>query len=336
MAIVTTSGLYGFTQAASALVSGALRLCSAIGDEEIPTAAQAQNAMQSLNAMVKGWQASGLHLWAELDATLFVDVGVPQYTVGPNGTAHACFTTAYNQTVLSGAAATGDATLAVASIAGMTVGDPIGVSLDAEVFSWSTIASFVGSTGVVINDPLTGPAAANQMVFSYAAAGAIQRPLRVMAGRRFNFLSRIDTPMIPLSRIDYANMPNKFNTGVLSQFFYDPGLNDGYGVGLQQTYGTMNVWPSPNNIQFGMRFTAQRPLQDFETLANVPDFPQEWLPALRWNLALEIAPEFDCPVERIEVLAKQAQRWYTMASQWDREPESYLFGVARQPGYRSP
>lgn len=336
MAVISTSGLYGFTQAASSLVAGALRLCSAIGDEEIPTSAQAQNTMQSLNAMVKGWQASGLHLWAELDATLFVDVGIPQYTIGPNGTGHACFTTAYLQTVLTTAASIGDTALAVASNAGMTVGDPIGVALDAEAYFWSTIDSLVGSTGIVMVDQLTGPAATDQMVFSYAAAAAIQRPLRVMAGRRFNWLSRIDTPMIPLSRIDYANMPNKFNTGTLSQFFYDPGLNDGYGGGLLQSYGTMNVWPSPNSIDFGMRFTAQRPLQDFDTLANVPDFPQEWLPALRWNLALEIAPEFDCPAERITVLAKQAERWYTMASQWDREPESYLFGVARQPGYRSP
>jgi hypothetical protein len=94
------------------------------------------------------------------------------------------------------------------------------------------------------------------------------------------------------------------------------------------------MWPAPVDNTCAMRFVAQRPLQDIGGLSNILDFPAEWLAALRWNLAVEMAPEFDVPADRLQVLAGKAQEWFTRVSAWDKEPESIFFGFATEAAYR--
>jgi hypothetical protein len=330
MAAPTTSGTYGYSQSAFKLISGALRLCSAIADEETPTSAMAENAMDSLNAMVKGWQASGIHVWAEEECILFLQPGQAQYQMGIGSPDNVCLYRDYVQSSLITTANAGVMSVVMASTAGLSSGAFVGFQLDAGTNFWTTVNLVSSGNVITLNAPLPSQATSGAITFGYVTP--LMRPLRVPEGRRFLYSSKIQTPLIVMSRLDYDYLPNPYNTGVITQYFYDPHMGDG---AYTNAVGFMNVWPTPVDYTNAMRFVAQRPLQDFATLANIPDFPAEWLAALRWNLATEIAPEYDVPADRFDRLKGQADMWFLRASSWDREPESVLFGVAFEPAYRT-
>lgn len=330
MAAPSTSGTFGYGQSAFKLISGALRLCGAIADEETPTSAMAENAMDTLNAMVKGWQASAIHVWAEEECILFLQPNQTQYQLGAGSPDNACLYRDYSQTTLVTTAPAAGSVVHLASVAGLNDGAFIGIQLDAGTNFWTTINGAPSGNAVALTNPLPSQATSGTISFSYATP--LMRPLRVPEGRRFLYSSKIQTPLIVMSRLDYDYLPNPYNTGVITQYFYDPHMGDG---AYTNAVAFMNVWPTPVDNTNAMRFVAQRPLQDFATLANIPDFPAEWLAALRWNLAVEVAPEYDVPADRFDRLKAQADMWFLRASMWDKEPESVLFGVAFEPAYRT-
>lgn len=321
---MTTSGTYAYNPNTTTIINRALRQCGAFQQGEAPPAADVQDALDALNAMTKSWQVDGINVWAEVTATIFMQPGQTTYQIG-TGTADAIAlnappTNAPPQTTLT---ATGSgSSLTVASIAGMVNGGSIGVQLESGVNFWTTISGTPSGSTVPLASPLPSPAAAGALVFFYS--GTFVRPLRVPFARRFTLASQISNPLIVMSRLDYQALSNQFNTGTVTQFFFDPQLN------LAQ----FTVWPAPVDNTDAIIFTAQRPLQDFSTLANTPDFPQEWAAALAWNLAVELAPEYDVPAERFQLIKLQAREHKAIVSGWNKEPEPLLFGVAFQPGYR--
>ena len=329
MAVLTTSGGYAYSASAVTLLTAALRVAQVIGDEETPTGAQLQNGLDAFAAMVKGWQGSGIHVWCEEEAILFLQPGQPLYQIGPGSTDHVCLFQQFTQGALAATALTGASTVALVSAAGVVAGDNFGIQLDAGTNFWTTVSGAPSGNVVTLAVPLPSQASQKAITFDYTTP--LARPLKVMGGRRYTYSSGIDVPILMWARLDYQAQPNKYTPGVTTAFFYDPQQGQGaYAAAVSQ----MNVWPNPGNNQFAMRFTAQRPIQDLGNLANLPDFPVEWNVALKWNLALEIGPENGCPTEQMSIIQTMAAKWYDMASRWDREPESILFGVAVHHGYR--
>jgi hypothetical protein len=325
---LVTSGSFSATQSVVTILNAALRNAQVIGAEETATGAQLQNGLDAMTAMCKAWQGSGIHVWCEEEDILFLQPGQTIYQIGAGSTDSVTLWDTLIQTTLASTAAAAADTLVLTSASKVNEGDNIGVQLDAGVNFWTTVEGVTGST-VTLNASLPSQASAGAIVFDYTIP--LYRPLRVMGGRRYNYLSMIDLPMQMWSRLDYQAQPNKYARGIPTAFFYDPQTGDG---SYSQPQGQWNSWPTPQNNTNAARFTAQRPIQDIGSLANIPDFPVEWNAALKWNLALEIAPENGVPTEQISIIAQQAKRWYDMASEWDRESESVLFGVAFTPGQR--
>ncbi|WP_456305779.1 phage adaptor protein, partial [Gluconacetobacter azotocaptans] len=229
---------------------------------------------------------------------------------------------------LAATAAAGAGQVAVTSAAGMGVGYQVGVWLDAGRTFWATVSA-VGGGMLTLSAALPSQATSGARVVAYPAA--LVRPLRVPGARRYHFAppggQAIETPLVPMSRLDYANVPNKTTPGMVTQFFYDPQLGA----------GVMQVWPAPCDNGCALKFTAQRPLAVFSGLASVPDFPDEWLAAMRWNLAAELWPEFNGAgnTGQYAVLKQEAVARLMTAQAWDREPQSVLFGAGAGPAGRS-
>lgn len=325
---LTTSGTYDAAQSCITVVNRALRMAQVIGAEETATGAQLSNTMTAMLAMTKAWQASGIHVWCEEEGILFLQPNQTLYYIGSGSTDQCTLWDTLTQTTLAATALSGATTVTLTSTTDINQGDNIGIQLDAGTNFWTTV---VGTTAGVttITSPLPSQATQGAIVFDYTIP--LYRPLRVMGGRRYNYLSKIDIPMQMWARLDYQAQPNKYTTGTPTAFFYDPQTGNG---AYSQPVGQWNSWPTPQDNTYGARFTGQRPIQDLGNLNNLPDFPIEWANAITWNLALEIGPENGVPGEQLEIIAKQAQRWYSMASEWDRESESILFGVAWTPGQR--
>ncbi len=134
------------------------------------------------------------------------------------------------------------------------------------------------------------------------------RPLKVTGGR-FLFGSE-EIPLMPMTRWDYANLSGKTSPpGPPAQYFYDPQL----------PYGVLTVYPTPATGGLA-RFVMQRPLQSFDTQRDTADIPQEWISALRFALAIDLAPEYDTPAERLKILKELGDEKLATVKSWDVEP----------------
>lgn len=341
---MATSSSFSWNQNTDQIIRGSLRLLSAIQSGETPPADEYQDALDALNGLTKHWEASGIHVWAEFDATLFFQPGQFQYRLGLGSPDHAVVSNAWSQTSLTASAALNATTIAVAETTplvttaeAMLAGVTIGVWLADSTISWALVTGVSGSV-VTLSTGLTGAALAGAYVVWYGAGAGFVRPLKVPAARRYQFAARsgspIETPMTIMSRIDYANQPQKNVPGVPTQWFYDPQIGQGLGGQPASPNGLMNVWPAAVNNLSAMKFTAMRPLQDFTTQADTADLPQEWISTLRFNLAVELAPEYDCPPQRFQMIKLLADEKLEQCRAFDRESEPVLFGVSYDPTSR--
>jgi len=312
---MTTSGEISFTMNTNEIVRASLRKIGAISAGETPDQQTVQDATQQLNMIVKALNATGLHIWTETEATLFLQPGQIAYTLGGTTTDHA--TESYTASTLAAAASSGDTSITVEDTDGFGYGYNVGIILDNGDIFWTTQNGAASGSVITLDAALTDDAANGTAVFVYQTG--ITRPLRVVSTRRYAFEGAIDTPMQIIARIDYRNLPNKTNQGVPTQVFYDPR-------GGANTQGIMYIWPAPVNVYSAIKFTWWRQIEQFTTAANTPDLPQEWLDALVWALAYKMAPEYDCPPTRYAMLKEQAGAAMDLVAGWDREPESYLFG----------
>jgi hypothetical protein len=312
---MTTSGTSSFVYNRDQIIKMAYRKLGVINASETPSAQMIQDASDALNLWVKALNATGLHIWTETEATVFLQPSQIGYNLGTGSTDHA--TENYTATTLAASAGASATSIMVTSTTGFATTYNIGVVLDSGSIFWTTQNGAAVGTTIPLTAGLSGPASGNNAVYVYQTD--IIRPLRVVSTRRYAFASAIDTQMIAMSRIDYRNQPNKTALGGPTMTFYDP-------KGGTNTMGRLYVWPAPADVTSAIKMTWWRPVQDFTSAANTPDLPQEWGLALIWNLAKEMGPEFDVSPNRWAMIKEMATGHLDNVSGWDREPESYLFG----------
>jgi len=314
---MTTSGTTVFNFNRNQIIYAALRKLGAIASGETPDQQTVQDCADQLNSMVKAWVAAGIHIWTTVEAVLFVQQGQIQYNIG-SGTTNTVVAQIYTNTELTNVAPLGSTSIVVALATNAAIGGQIGVTLNSGFIFWTTIQS-VSGLNIGIASPLTDSAAALLPV--YIASPNIDRPLRIPSVRRWQSQSLIETPLIPLSRLDYQWLPNKNVRGDVTQYYYNP---QGGAVNV----GALFLWPAPvDTLNNNIKFTYNRILQDFNIAADTPDFPQEWIDTLVWNLARKMAPEYDCPTSRYQIIVTEAAATLELVQGWDREPESALFGI---------
>lgn len=313
---MSTSGTSTFNATRDQIILAALRKLQAISATETAVSPTLiSNCAFQLNALVKSLNATGLHIWTEEEATIFLQPGQVSYTLGGTTTDNA--TGNYTATTLSAGASSGATSISVTSATGFGAAFYVGVVLSSGSIYWTTQNGAASGTTITLTAGLTGAAAAGAAVYVYQSQ--IVRPLRVVGARRYNLSSAIDTMMTPIARLDYRNLPNKTATGVPTQIFYDPR-------GGANTQGIISVWPAPADATNAAKITWWRPIQDFTAPGNNPDLPQEWIDALVWNLARKLWAEFPISQALLENIKEEAVASLENVADWDREPESYLFG----------
>lgn len=79
---MSTSGLAVFSRNRDQLIASALRKISVTESGETPDSSMVSEASDALNAMVKHWQANGIHIWRMAEATITLVVGQTSYALG--------------------------------------------------------------------------------------------------------------------------------------------------------------------------------------------------------------------------------------------------------------
>jgi hypothetical protein len=280
------------------IIESALRKAGILAVGEEPSAEQTQAAAEDLDDMVKSWQATGAHLWSELEATLFVQPGQIKYQLGGDTTDHA--TEEYTETTLSVASVTNDNTVTLTNDSDLLVDDTIGITLDTGDIFWTTVTEICPP---LLADLMPSDAAAGNSVYFYTTD--ITKPLRVPDARRRQ--SSQDIEMIKLGRIDYLNLPNKNSSGTPTQFYYKPNISS----------GQLFLWPSPTSSTTTIKFTYFRPLRVFSDADDEMDLPNEWVEAIKYNLAVRQAVEYGLNPNRLSV--ELAGVLYNNAYEWDQD-----------------
>ena len=334
---MTTSGTSAFNPAITQMITAMYRKIGAIAEDETPTAGMYADALFAGNALIKEWMALGIHVWTEEEAILFFQLGQNRYLLGGTGTSgtnvgaagpdNCCDANSWVSMQVASPVSGGDTTVTVTNTVssnGVTVnsGDNFGIVLDSGVAFWTTVNGAPVNNVVTLASaiPAGATAAAQNNVFDYATK--IVRPLKVPRARQIYYQGGQSqgprlTPMTVLSRKEYMDLPNPLDPGISTQFFYTPQL----------VSGEFYPWPNPQNANFGARLTWYRPLMDLTTPANTADVPQEWLNGLRWGIAKEMAPEFDCPPPRFAMISQMAAEKLDLIQSYDREPEPIFFGM---------
>lgn len=307
---MSTSGSTDFSLTRDDIIQAAALETGDIAEGETLGADTISTYGLRLNSWVKSLMANGAKLWAMRQATLFLAAGTAQYALGATGT-HC--TNTYVRTTLSTAEALGSTSLGLTAFAGMAASDNIGIVLDDGTIHWTTISGAPGAA-TTIAVGLASAASAGNAVFTYTTR--IGRPQRIDTESAYwRSSAGQDTPVMVVSRAEYAQLANKSSTGKVVQAYYDPHLVNG------QLY----LWPAPDSATDVLQFWYERVLEDFDTGADEPDFAIEWGEALILGLAAKMARSAGMSLpERVELQA-QADRALAIAEGYDRENVSVFF-----------
>lgn len=309
---MSTSGTTTFSRNRDQLIAAALRKIGAFESGETPDADSVTDASAALNTMVKHWQATGIHIWRTTEAILFPQLSQVRYTLGGASADHA--TESYTETSLSSAAALGASTVVLTSVTGVATTYNIGVQLDDGTIHWTTVNGAPSGSTVTLTAVLTDSAASGNRVLVYQTN--LVRPLKILDARRYNLDSAIDVPLSEIDRIEYQEMPNKTSTGAVNSFYYDRR-------GGANSTGYVYLWPSPATVDEAIKMTVARPIQDFTVAGDDSDLPQEWIRAIEWGLADELADEYDVPEPKRTRIERRAAQYLAEANWWERELISF-------------
>lgn len=143
----------------------------------------------------------------------------------------------------------------------------------------------------------------------------------------------VDTPVRVVGREEYNLLSVKTTTGTPNMIYYDPQYDLPGGNSGTTAKGTIYMWPVPDTslaTQYDLYFIYTRPLQDFSAVGDGLDFPQEWFNAIKWNLTMAIAPEYQVPIMTWDRIVKLAEDTKEAALAWDGEQTSTTFSPATQ------
>ena len=310
---MTTSNSTDYNRTASQIITLAMRRLGAISKGEAPDADEMADGLEALNVMVKLWQIEGINLWKQEELILWLVKGTTKYNLGTSGDNAA---TSWVRTTLLVAGASGAGSISVNSITGMSSADAVGIVLDDGTLQWDTVNGAPAGSTVTLTGTLDSVATAGNQVWTYTAKPP--RPLRLDGPRRRDKASQ-DVPIWEVSRQEYFDTPNKTSQAPPVNVYYDPQLGS----------GEVHLWPAPDSVNDTLLFTAKMPIEDFDGTTNTPDFPQEWLSALAWGLADDLALEYEIPPDRHQRIMMKAGQAKNSLAAWDSEEVS----VFAQPNF---
>jgi len=146
---------------------------------------------------------------------------------------------------------------------------------------------------------------------------AIKTPVKILAVNYKDTSTGIETPMVPMTIDEQFSIANKAATGIPTRYAYERQLDTGKF--------RLDVIPSAAIVAAVDTLTIAYlvPLEDFDSSANTPYFPQEWYRPLKWLLAQEWSPEAGKKLPK-EVAALAAQS-LEAASAMDPEDSDMYF-----------
>lgn len=308
------------------IISAALRKLQVLELGSTPDTDTVTNAAQSLNFMIKAWQTQGIKLWTVQNYVIPLVASQNVYSLGSTqvrtGTVTISNATPGVITYTSHGLIPGNAVVFTTTGAlptGISSGTTYYVltsGLTADTFQ---IAATVG--GTAINTSTAGSGVHTCTITTPSSVDiTTDKPLKIVQAwlRNVSVTPNIDTPLMLLSRHEYNILGSKLSTGQVNSIFYD----------AHATYGEVYTFLTPDATiatNYQLYVVGQKPLNDILLSTDIPDFPNEWMQALVWGLADELAIEYGCHINVRQEINAKATTYRDMLEGWDTETTSTFF-----------
>lgn len=164
----------------------------------------------------------------------------------------------------------------------------------------------------------------------------VNRPMKIYNAWRHDVNNDTDVPIQIFSEREYNELNNKEQTGTPIGLYYNPRYESNAVQEGSTAKGLISIY-SPADATTANLYTItinyQRPFNDF-TPANYAsetlDFPQEWNDAIKFGLAVRLAPHYGVPMLEYDRLKRMADELKETALSFDTEWESLKI----QPKYQ--
>jgi hypothetical protein len=303
-----------YSKTAGDLIREGLRDSSITSSLIAVTAEDFADGLSKFNDILVNLQNLGINLWREQDAVMPLNPNQTVYDLGTSG-AH-CFSD-YELKSTTAAAIAGATTINLA-VSGITAGDYIGIKMDDGNRHWSTVSTIGASSVVIAGTGLTYASASGSEVYTYTTK--IDRPLRVSSLRYLSTNTADESEVESCSRETYLKTPNKTSVAQVSQWYYSPLLGS----------GKLYLWGVASSCSELVKFSYLKPQYVIESQVESILVPVEWYPALKWQLASDLAVARGVAAERIVAIEAKAQKYMTDARDFDEEQEA--MGIAPYNG----
>lgn len=267
------------------LLEDAYREIVVLGDGQTLNGSKIEKGARALNLLLGSLASKdnrGEFATVRKRATLFLQKGQEQYSIG--GSDHC--TASYGETSATAPIAASATTINAVST-GMTAGDAVGVLLDSGYWEWHVIATIPGGTSYTIAAPgMTGTASTGATIVYYTTA--LASPIEILTAS-LRDTDGNDTPIaFDLSLADYEAIGDKDAEGDPSRAYLERGLT------------TTGIWfnTAPSDASRVVRMVVRMPFSDMDSATDTFDCSAAGLRALKYALAIELAPQNGKTVSR--------------------------------------
>jgi hypothetical protein len=272
---------------ANDLITGALKFINSYAPGESLDAADAADALATLNDLLASWSTTPGSVFASVENILTFTPGQYEYTVGN-----------YDAGTFAGTVTSGSPTITAATVpTDLIVGGDLS---GAGIPDGTTVVSFNSGAGTVLMSANgTSSPGAQQIGYTIPGDFKIPRPLRVQQSftRITTQASGLDYQINVVDEATYNSIGFK---GIAAPWPIVMWYNPTYPL------GTLKFYQNPSQAGQLHLFTDTI-LEQFADLTQEVNMPQGYVRALRFNLARELAPEYGVAwTMQQEKLAKEA------------------------------
>lgn len=144
------------------------------------------------------------------------------------------------------------------------------------------------------------PLVAGQTIYTMGAGGNFNTARPVTVESAYIRWNQLDYPMQIVNTDQYDSI------GLKSTPSQIPYLMQ---VDQQYPLTQLKMFPTPNDATARVFIESRKPFTQFTTLTDVVNLPDGYARALRYNLAIELVPEYGPPTPALVQLAMSAKKW---------------------------
>jgi len=311
---MTTSGVYTYSLTFNEAAAEAFDILQIGSDGETLSGDMIARFGKSANLVLKDWETSAPHLWAQTEGTLFPTVGQVKYDLR-DATTHVANT--WYETTTTADTTAGATSITVTSISDIQVNDVIGIiQNDNDVF-WTTVAYAPTGSTVKLSDAITLATTSGAYVRNYRVGTSTSpdlKPVNRISRFRRKDSSGYEIPIKLASRTEYFDQPNKTASGTAIMAYYD--RQDIAG----EEGGVIYLWNAPDSSVPVINFTYERKIQIYVNGTETIDLPDYAHQAFIYECAIKLIPKYGATTELASWIAQEHMRLKADMLNYDVEP----------------